>query len=72
MSTIERATSWWLTVGGGTSDFSLFELRSETGGSTPRIKREDVDDHIPLGGDNASRARRQPRLEEVCDREIDT
>jgi molecular chaperone DnaK (HSP70) len=39
-------------IGGGTSDFSLFELRSPTGGSAPRIKRAAVGDHILLGGDN--------------------
>jgi molecular chaperone DnaK (HSP70) len=39
-------------IGGGTSDFSLFELRSRTGRSGPRIKREAVGDHILLGGDN--------------------
>jgi molecular chaperone DnaK (HSP70) len=39
-------------IGGGTSDFSLFELRSQAGGSAPRIKREAVGDHILLGGDN--------------------
>jgi molecular chaperone DnaK (HSP70) len=43
-------------IGGGTSDFSLFELRSQTGGSAPRIKREAVGDHILLGGDNVDLA----------------
>jgi molecular chaperone DnaK (HSP70) len=39
-------------VGGGTSDFSLFELRSHSRSSGPGIKREAVSDHILLGGDN--------------------
>ncbi len=43
-------------IGGGTSDFSLFELRSQTVGSAPRIKREAVGDHILLGGDNVDLA----------------
>ena len=43
-------------IGGGTSDFSLFELSSHTGGSAPRIKREAVSDHILLGGDNVDLA----------------
>jgi molecular chaperone DnaK (HSP70) len=43
-------------IGGGTSDFSLFELRSQAGGSAPRIKREAVGDHILLGGDNVDLA----------------
>jgi molecular chaperone DnaK (HSP70) len=42
-------------IGGGTSDFSLFELRSPAEGS-PRIKREAVGDHILLGGDNVDLA----------------
>jgi molecular chaperone DnaK (HSP70) len=43
-------------IGGGTSDFSLFEVRSQAGGSAPRIKREAVGDHILLGGDNVDLA----------------
>jgi molecular chaperone DnaK (HSP70) len=43
-------------IGGGTSDFSLFELRPQTGGSAPHIKREAVSDHILLGGDNVDLA----------------
>jgi molecular chaperone DnaK (HSP70) len=43
-------------IGGGTSDFSLFELRSQNGGSAPHIKREAVGDHILLGGDNVDLA----------------
>jgi molecular chaperone DnaK (HSP70) len=43
-------------VGGGTSDFSLFELRAQTDAAAPRIKREAVGDHILLGGDNVDLA----------------
>jgi molecular chaperone DnaK (HSP70) len=43
-------------IGGGTSDFSLFELGSPTEGSAPRIKRAAVGDHILLGGDNVDLA----------------
>jgi molecular chaperone DnaK (HSP70) len=43
-------------IGGGTSDFSLFELHSQFAGSAPRIKREAVGDHILLGGDNVDLA----------------
>jgi molecular chaperone DnaK (HSP70) len=43
-------------IGGGTSDFSLFELCSQTGGSAPRIKRAAVGNHILLGGDNVDLA----------------
>ena len=39
-------------IGGGTSDFSLFELRPQTDGSAPHIKRKAVGDHVLLGGDN--------------------
>ncbi|SEH35421.1 hsp70 family protein [Magnetospirillum fulvum] len=40
-------------VGGGTTDFSLFELRrDEDGSAAPRIVRVAVSDHILLGGDN--------------------
>ena len=38
-------------IGGGTSDFSLFQLRPG-GGAGPAIKRIAVSDHILLGGDN--------------------
>lgn len=41
-----------IDIGGGTSDFSLFELRREEGGRDPVIKRVAVSDHILLGGDN--------------------
>jgi hypothetical protein len=39
-------------VGGGTSDFSLFELESGAGNGSPRITRIAVSNHILLGGDN--------------------
>ena len=41
-----------IDVGGGTSDFSLFELSAPEGDRDPRIKRVAVSDHILLGGDN--------------------
>ena len=41
-----------IDVGGGTSDFSLFELSQPDGGGEPKIKRIAVSDHILLGGDN--------------------
>jgi molecular chaperone DnaK (HSP70) len=43
-------------IGGGTSDFSLFELCPQTDGSAPHIKRKAVGDHILLGGDNVDLA----------------
>jgi len=43
-------------IGGGTSDFSLFEFRSDRRGPAPKIKREAVGDHILLGGDNVDLA----------------
>jgi molecular chaperone DnaK (HSP70) len=39
-------------VGGGTSDFSLFALRSGASDSVPDITRVAVSEHILLGGDN--------------------
>jgi molecular chaperone DnaK (HSP70) len=39
-------------IGGGTSDFSLFELRLSPGDPIPSIARVAVSDHILLGGDN--------------------
>src|SRR3984885_8344954 len=39
-------------VGGGTSDFSLFELRPGAAGALPDIRRVAVSEHILLGGDN--------------------
>src|SRR5271166_3525705 len=41
-----------IDVGGGTSDFSLFELSRHGDGREPGIKRVAVSDHILLGGDN--------------------
>ena len=41
-----------IDVGGGTSDFSLFELSRHGDGRKPGIKRVAVSDHILLGGDN--------------------
>ena len=43
-------------IGGGTSDFSLFEFRSHSRDPAPGIKREAVSDHILLGGDNVDLA----------------
>src|SRR5450759_2037574 len=39
-------------IGGGTSDFSLFEFRPHAASGGPRIKRIAVSNHILLGGDN--------------------
>ncbi len=39
-------------IGGGTSDFSLFEIRLAGEDGPPDIKRVAVSDHILLGGDN--------------------
>ncbi len=41
-----------IDIGGGTSDFSLFELAQREGQGAPGIKRVAVSDHILLGGDN--------------------
>ena len=41
-----------IDVGGGTSDFSLFELSRHEGSRDLGIKRVAVSDHILLGGDN--------------------
>ncbi|HYZ40839.1 MAG TPA: Hsp70 family protein, partial [Stellaceae bacterium] len=43
-------------IGGGTSDFSLFEFRSDRRSAAPKIKRVAVGDHILLGGDNVDLA----------------
>ena len=54
-------------IGGGTSDFSLFELRPGPLGSVPDITRVAVSEHILLGGDNIDLAlaiRLEPRLVE--------
>lgn len=39
-------------VGGGTSDFSTFDISMRAAGSFPPIERTAVSDHILLGGDN--------------------
>jgi len=39
-------------VGGGTSDFSLFEVTLDDQSRQPKIKRQAVSEHILLGGDN--------------------
>ena len=41
-----------IDIGGGTSDFSLFELRPDPSSPMPAITRIAVSDHILLGGDN--------------------
>ena len=41
-----------IDIGGGTSDFSLFELRLNEQSSIPDIRRVAVSEHILLGGDN--------------------
>ena len=43
-------------IGGGTSDFSLFELRSGPSSPIPDIRRIAVSEHILLGGDNVDLA----------------
>jgi molecular chaperone DnaK (HSP70) len=41
-----------IDIGGGTSDFSLFELRLKEQNAIPDIRRVAVSEHILLGGDN--------------------
>jgi hypothetical protein len=41
-----------IDIGGGTSDFSIFELRQNEQTSIPDIRRVAVSDHNLLGGDN--------------------
>jgi molecular chaperone DnaK (HSP70) len=41
-----------IDIGGGTSDFSLFEITRQPGATVPHIKRVAVSDHLLLGGDN--------------------
>jgi len=41
-----------IDIGGGTSDFSLFEVRHREGSAEPHIRRIAVSDHLLLGGDN--------------------
>ena len=41
-----------IDIGGGTTDFTLFEITARSGTSLPHIKRIAVSDHLLLGGDN--------------------
>lgn len=41
-----------IDIGGGTSDFSLFEISRQSGSPLPAIRRVAVSDHLLLGGDN--------------------
>jgi len=41
-----------IDIGGGTSDFSLFEINRQSGTAVPHIRRIAVSDHLLLGGDN--------------------
>jgi molecular chaperone DnaK (HSP70) len=41
-----------IDIGGGTSDFSLFEISRPSGTLLPNIRRIAVSDHLLLGGDN--------------------
>ena len=41
-----------IDIGGGTSDFSLFQISRKYGSADPHIKRVAVSDHLLLGGDN--------------------
>ena len=45
-----------IDIGGGTSDFSLFELRLNEQSPIPDIRRVAVSEHILLGGDNVDLA----------------
>jgi len=45
-----------IDIGGGTSDFSLFELRRNEQSPIPDIRRVAVSEHILLGGDNVGLA----------------
>jgi molecular chaperone DnaK (HSP70) len=45
-----------IDIGGGTSDFSLFELRLNKQSPIPDIRRVAVSEHILLGGDNVDLA----------------
>ncbi len=58
-------------IGGGTSDFSLFEVHSTAENRSPRIKRIAVSDHLLLGGDNMDLAiahRLEPQLVDAGER----
>jgi len=41
-----------IDIGGGTTDFTLFEITLQSGTTIPHIKRIAVSDHLLLGGDN--------------------
>jgi molecular chaperone DnaK (HSP70) len=41
-----------IDIGGGTTDFTLFEASPESGSTMAHIKRVAVSDHLLLGGDN--------------------
>ncbi len=41
-----------IDVGGGTTDFTIFEIIPQSGTTIPHIKRIAVSDHLLLGGDN--------------------
>jgi len=41
-----------IDIGGGTSDFSLFEITRRPASAVPHIRRVAVSDHLLLGGDN--------------------
>jgi molecular chaperone DnaK (HSP70) len=41
-----------IDIGGGTTDFTLFEITAQSGTTLPHIKRIAVSDHLLLGGDN--------------------
>src|SRR5262245_35267089 len=52
-------------IGGGTTDFSLFEITPQPRDLTPRIRRVAVSEHLLLGGDNIDLAlahHLEPRL----------
>jgi molecular chaperone DnaK (HSP70) len=54
-----------IDIGGGTTDFSLFETSIHAADPLPRIKRVAVSDHLLLGGDNIDLAlahHLEPRL----------
>jgi molecular chaperone DnaK (HSP70) len=54
-----------IDIGGGTSDFSLFEIAHQQAGETPAIRRVAVSEHLLLGGDNIDLAlahRMEPRF----------
>ncbi len=56
-----------IDIGGGTSDFSLFELQRHDDGSEPAISRVAVSDHILLGGDNIDLA-----IAHLCEQRLAT